>query len=659
MSKSSRRASGRSENRADTGTGDLFAQTVSQAMHEALQTDEKAARSRNNTAEGPSHSTAPTTSSSESKIQNPPELLPARMLNEFVYCPRLFYYEHVEGVFVENADTLRGSGIHKRVDSGNGALAKPDTAEGDQSEVRNPQSAIETIHSRSVMLGSDRLGVIAKMDLIEVALNGNGGNSAVRVSPVDYKAGSPREGDVTLWDTDRMQLGLQCLILRDNGYVCDSGTIYYRGTKQRVSLDLTPDLEEWVIRQIAAARAVSSGPIPPPLVDSPKCPRCSLVTVCLPDETRLLEAQQTELDTRRSANQPRRLMAARDDRRTLYLNTPGLHVGRSGEVLQVRNKKELIQEVRLNDLAHLGVFGNIQVSTQVIQELCEQGIPIAWFSMGGWFYGFTKGHALTNVFLRIEQFRLARDAVFSLRLAKQFIQGKIRNHRTMLMRNHVEPPTSAILRLKQAAIDCLTADSIDELLGMEGAAANTYFQHFNGMIKLRDVADPEAMRTQEDKSPPLSMDFNRRSRRPPEDPINALLSLAYSLLVKDCTTAAYAVGFDPYVGFYHQPRFGRPALALDLMEEFRPLIAESVVLSAINTRMITPTDFVSAGKAVNLTASGRKRFFEAYEQRMSDLLTHPVFDYKVSYRRALELQFRILARVMTGEIPEYIPFTTR
>ena len=131
------------------------------------------------------------------------------------------------------------------------------------------------------------------------------------------------------------------------------------------------------------------------------------------------------------------------------------------------------------------------------------------------------------------------------------------------------------------------------------------------------------------------------------------------MLSKDCTLAAAAVGFDPFVGFYHQPRFGRPALALDLMEEFRPLIAESTVLTVINNRMITPDDFVRAGQAVNLTPAGRKKFLLAYEQRMTSLLTHPLFEYKVSYRRALELQARILAKVLTGEIPGYVPLTTR
>ena len=158
---------------------------------------------------------------------------------------------------------------------------------------------------------------------------------------------------------------------------------------------------------------------------------------------------------------------------------------------------------------------------------------------------------------------------------------------------------------------------------------------------------------------PFRFHFEHRNRRPPTDPINAMLSLAYSLLAKDCTLAALAVGFDPYLGFYHQPRFGRPALALDLMEEFRPLIAESTVLSCINNRVISENDFVRAGDAVNLSAPGRKRFFQTYEQRMSSLITHPLFDYKVSYRRAIELQARLLAKSLTREIDNYIPLLTR
>jgi CRISPR-associated protein Cas1 len=353
------------------------------------------------------------------------------------------------------------------------------------------------------------------------------------------------------------------------------------------------------------------------------------------------------------------LIAARDDTRALYLNTPGYRVGCKDEVLVVKDKDRVIEEVRMRDVSHVALFGNIQISTQAIQSLCEQEVPVTYFSMGGWFYGITRGHGMKNVFLRMEQFRLARDETTCLSLARQFVHGKIRNHRTLLMRNHLEPPEAIIGKLKRASEDALAAASIEELLGIEGAAASQYFQQFSGMVKVED--DLPGLETQRKDHGQLAFNFNfsNRNRRPPTDPVNAMLSLAYSMLAKDCTLAALAVGFDPYLGFYHQPRFGRPALGLDLMEEFRPLIAESTVLSCINNRVVTEKDFVRAGQAVNLSAPGRKRFFQTYEQRMSSLITHPLFDYKVSYRRALELQARLLAKALTGEIAEYIPLMTR
>ena len=318
-----------------------------------------------------------------------------------------------------------------------------------------------------------------------------------------------------------------------------------------------------------------------------------------------------------------------------------------------------LDEVRMRDVSHVALFGNVQISTQAIQSLCEQEVPVTYFSMGGWFYGITRGHAMKNVFLRMEQFRLAREEKTCLALARQFVHGKIRNHRTLLMRNHLEPPEAIIGKLKRASEDALAANSIEELLGIEGAAASQYFQQFGGMVKVEDDLPGLGLTCENTKQRMFNFNFNHRNRRPPTDPVNAMLSLAYSMLAKDCTLAALAVGFDPYLGFYHQPRFGRPALGLDLMEEFRPLIAESTVLSCINNRVVTDKDFVKAGQAVNLTAPGRKRFFQTYEQRMSSLITHPLFDYKVSYRRALELQARLLAKTLTGEIIEYIPLMTR
>jgi CRISPR-associated protein Cas1 len=219
----------------------------------------------------------------------------------------------------------------------------------------------------------------------------------------------------------------------------------------------------------------------------------------------------------------------------------------------------------------------------------------------------------------------------------------------------VEPPAEALRDLKRSAEVAERAGSLEELLGVEGNAAAIYFRHFEGMLKVEGGENashaPQPL--------PFQFHFAQRNRRPPRDPVNALLSLAYSVLTKELTIACHAIGFDPYMGFYHQPRFGRPALALDLMEPFRPLVAESAVLSAINTRMVTEKDFVRAGPSVALTPQGRRGFFRAYELRMDSLATHPLFDYRVSYRRMLEIQGRLLVRYMEGEIPEYPVFVTR
>ncbi|MDQ2712805.1 MAG: CRISPR-associated endonuclease Cas1, partial [Acidobacteriota bacterium] len=219
-----------------------------------------------------------------------------------------------------------------------------------------------------------------------------------------------------------------------------------------------------------------------------------------------------------------------------------------------------------------------------------------------------------------------------------------------LLRNHVEPDAKAVRALKQMADDAEECRSLEELLGIEGNAARVYFGEFQGFIKV----EPE-----EDLPRIFRMDFAGRNRRPPRDAVNALLSLGYSLLAKDLTIACYAAGFDPMMGFYHQPRFGRPALALDLMEPFRTLIVDSAVVTAINTKMVTPRDFVSSGPAVSLTAEGRKGFYRAYELRMDAMVTHPIFEYRVSYRRLLEVQVRLLAKVLDGEIEEYPVFVTR
>jgi CRISPR-associated protein Cas1 len=565
------------------------------------------------------------------------------MVNEFTYCPRLFFYEWVDGLFAESVDTIEGAIQHKRVDAK--ASAMPATAAGDAD-----------IHARSVTLSSERLRVIAKMDLVELS----GGTA----TPVDYKHGFPREGgegELELWPPDRAQLTVQAIVLRENGYRCDEGIAYYRKTQQRVRVvfdDAAIAETEALIRE--SWRTAEEGVIPPPLEDSTKCPGCSLVGICLPDETWVSGGQEPMEDPRQLGlfETPRRksvkrevraLMTPRSELKPLYLNTQGLRVGKSGAVLQVKDKEKVVQEVRIGEVCQVNLMGNVQISTQAVQELCAAGVPVCYFSMGGWFYGITTGLNQKNVFLRRSQFRLSEEESFARAIARRLVAGKVRNQRTLLQRNHIEPKKRTLDGLKEMAERAEEARSAAELLGIEGNAARLYFGEFAGMMK----ADEERETTG------LAFDMDGRNRRPPRDPVNALLSLGYSILSKDLTVACYAVGFDPYVGFYHQPRFGRPALALDLMEPFRPLIVDSAVLTAINTGMVTGADFVRAGGAVVLKDSGRRGFMRAYEGRMDALVTHPLFEYRVSYRRMLEIEARLLARVLEGEIGEYPVFTTR
>lgn len=576
-----------------------------------------------------------------------PDQVPARMLNEFVYCPRLFFYEWVEGVFRHNSDTVEGAQKHEKGDAKEDDLPEPDALEG------------ETFKARGVMLASDELGLVAKMDLVEAT----GG----AVTPVDYKRGRPRDGESgpEAWPADQIQIAAQALVLRHNGYTCNEGLLFYHETRQRVRVPITSDIETLVATRLAEARETArSGQIPPPLVDSPKCPRCSLVTICLPDETvaaaglapagdepeqfalfaeSLEPVRLPELDP----EEVRRLMPARDDLRPLYITGYQLSVGKSGERLQVREKRQVLQEARLNEISQVNLFGPVSISGAAIQAACANEIPVAHFSMGGWFYGLTQGLGLKNIFLRRDQFLKAEDERFCLAVARDLVATKVRNQRTLLQRNHVEPPSSVLDRMKQQVTRAQQAGSLESLLGVEGTAAALYFGEFAGMIKVEDEAGVG------------HFDFAQRNRRPPRDPVNALLSFAYSLLARDLTIVCHAVGFDPFLGFFHQPRFGRPALALDLMEGFRPLIADSAVLTAINTRMVAPEDFLRAGDAVGLTRKGRSAFIRAYEQRMDQLVTHPVFGYRISYRRVLEVQARLLARYVSGEIPRYPGFETR
>jgi CRISPR-associated protein Cas1 len=565
------------------------------------------------------------------------EQIPARMLNEYAYCPRLFYLEHVQGEWAHSADTLDGRFVHRRVDREEGRVP----AAADLSEQVK-------LHSRSVLIGSDTLGAVARIDLIEID---NG-----QVIPVDYKRGKPPDISEGAWEPERVQVCLQGLLLRENGYECDEGVIYFADAQERVAVPFTDELIARTLGLLAEARRVAaSGEIPPPLVASPKCPRCSLVGICLPDEVNLLRATASVDEQAmplvqlqpRSKGAPRRLIPARDDRLAVYVQGQGYSVGLNGEVLEVREKGRVVNEARLMEISQLNLFGNVQISAQALRELAAREISILHLSYGGWLSAITTPPPHKNIELRRRQFTAADDRSVCLSLARAFVSGKVRNARTLLRRNARELPEDALRRLAESRRRAERATALEQLLGIEGTAAREYFANFALMFK--PSADSAA----------TSFAFESRNRRPPRDPVNALLSLLYAMLTKEMVNTLIGVGFDPYLGFYHQTHYGRPALALDLIEEFRPLVADSVVIGLINNGEVRPSDFIERAGAVALTSSGRRRVIEAYERRLDTLVTHPRFGYAISYRRIFEVQARLLARYLAGEIAFYPPFCTR
>jgi len=552
-----------------------------------------------------------------------PELVPARMLNEHAYCPRLAYLEWVQGDFADNADTIDGQFQHRVVNVEAGPLPEPD------------EPAAERVHARSVMLSAPHAGLIARMDLVEA--------DGPTATPVDYKRGRAPDLAEGAWEPERVQLCAQALILEENGYTVERGVLYFAASKQRVEIPIDDALRERTRHLLAELRSSSEQPeAPPPLVDSPKCPRCSLVGICLPDETNLLRGLG---DTK-----VRRLVPGRDDLLPLYVQSAGAKVGRSGAELVVETRDGERRTVRIADTSHVALFGAVQISTQAIQDLCQRGIPIIYLSAGGWFYGITRGMDHKHIELRRQQFAVAADPDRCVAIAKRLVCAKLRNCRTLIRRNADPPADRALERLKELVVGVEAATTTDSLLGLEGTGARLYFQAYANLLH-----PPQG-----DRNPAVpSFDFDGRNRRPPRDPVNSVLSLGYALLAKDMTIALQTVGLDPYLGFYHQPRYGRPALALDLMEEFRPLVVDSIVLFAINTGALKHDDFLRRGGAVALTSAGRAKFLRAYERRMDEEVTHPIFGYRISYRRIIEVQVRLLARHLTGEIAEYPPFETR
>lgn len=352
---------------------------------------------------------------------------------------------------------------------------------------------------------------------------------------------------------------------------------------------------------------------------------------------------------------------------TLYLTEPRSVVQKDGETLLVKipANKESGNDARnvrvpLIKISQVVVLGDSTVTTPALLALLEQNAEVCFCNYWGRFQGRLAPQVSKNVFVRTAQFRCHEEYPRRVALAARFVRGKLHNQRTLLLRSNRGLNDSEIdswagtIRAMIDEVDRLIIEedgppnpfrpqeksALGILQGMEGAAASAFFSGFGRLLK-------------------QEMGFGKRIRRPPTDPVNALLSFGYVLLMNNVLSAVGLVGFDPYIGFLHSEGYGKPALALDLMEEMRTPVVDSVVLTVVNKQILRPEHFETQFGACQLTTQGRKLFLQQFEARLNTEIKHPEFGYKATYRRCLELQARLLAKYLMGEVPVYRPFQVR
>ena len=535
------------------------------------------------------------------------KLLPVSVVAEALYCPRNLYYRMIEGAEDTNHHLLEGRMLEEF------------------REDRNSQSRLGVKQGRRLTLASEHYGITSVLDIVEENDN--------QLYPVEYKKGKDRE-DVN----DDVQVCCQALLMEEHFSIdIPTGYIYYAESSRRRTVPLSTELRQLTLDTIEQARLIMESPFPPDPVNDGRCDGCSMIVRCLPSETAYLSGK---------SDKPTRVTPTAGLDRVLYVDTPGAYLRKRDGCISVLKEKELLKEVPLTAIDQVVLVGAINITVPLMDELVRRSIPTYFCTYGGRLSGWLQPTWGKNSLLRIAQIRMMDDGTRRLAVAKMFVRGKLQNSRTLLMRynraNSSEELKQSCQHLDKLIRKIDSQTDINELMGIEGSASRVYFESFPLLIKQQ-----------------REFFFEGRNRRPPRDPVNAMLSFGYAMLTKDVLSELMRVGLDPYVGYLHSAVYGRPALALDLMEEFRAILVDSAVLTAINTGMVEPDNFTVNGTACQLDEAGRKAFFQAYRNRMTEEVTHPVFGYKLTYRRTIEIQARLLAKVIRGEIDKYIPFTVR
>jgi CRISPR-associated protein Cas1 len=535
------------------------------------------------------------------------DYIPISALAEIAYCPKNFYYRMIEGIEDKNFLMIKGE------------------IEDEQRKEREKIWREQDIHQvRFIPISSENLRLIGIVDAIEERGD---------LFPIEYKTGEFKQSL-----RDDIQLCAEAMVLEEEiGRTIPYGYIYYAESKKRRKVLFQNELREKVLFLIQKAFDILEGEDIPEPVNDARCNGCSLQSLCLPEEISYLKDKE---------HKPRKPVPSLRLNRVLYIDEQGAYLKKEKHRVIVTKNREKIMEIPLVNLDEIVFVGNVNFSSQLLKLLLKRDIRVSYITTYGHYEGSFQPELSKNSHLRICQFRKFFDEKFKLNMSKKFIEGKISNMRTLLLRYNRALEDDKIQRvinnLKINLKELKKAKNINQILGIEGISTRNYFSVFKKVIKNK-----------------LEFDFDKRTRRPPRDPVNALLSLGYTLLLKDIIGALHYVGLDPYVGYFHSAKYGRPSLALDIMEEFRPIIVDSLVFTLINKGIIYSDDFGQKIGSYYLKERARAKYFTQYEQRKKEEIIHPIFGYRLPYHRIFELQVRFLAKVLTGEIDEYIPLKVR
>lgn len=538
-------------------------------------------------------------------------VLRVQSLHALAYCERLFFLEEVEELRVADAAVFAGRRLHQELDEGE-------------------RLALE--------LASPSLGLMGKLD----ALRRRDGVLVV----TEQKRGRPAPSTAgpVAWPSDELQVAAYGLLLQEAFPTATvECRVRYHQPPASVVVALDAAMRARVLAAIARARLLRSRGERPPVADNERlCAKCSLAPVCLPEEEREGET-------------PVRLFPEHDVRQTVHVTVPGSRVGKTKDELKISLDGVEDVSIGAKTVSSVVLHGPTQISSQALAMCASQGIGVQWFSGSGKYIG-CLGAQSGSIHRRLRQFEALRDASTRLGLAKRLVAAKLEAQLRFLLRASRESPQSRatigaqVRDLRQSLASARHADSPASLLGIEGSGAARYF---SALPALQSATVDDRLR------------WSSRSRRPPADRFNAILSFFYSLVQRDVEAAVITVGLDTAFGFYHQPRGSIGPLVLDLMELFRVPLADMPAVSSINRQTWNcETDFQVASRGGNVTGvwlspDGRRKAIEIYERRRQESWKHTKLGYSLSYARLIELEVRLLEKEWSGRPGLFASFRLR